>query len=69
LQDIAQKEFEIYDAKWIKGQVCRLKGFGHKNEVIAALKAMSQIEFHNAPPKQLKFSGVGHNPVRLAKGL
>jgi hypothetical protein len=52
---INKDNFEIYNAQWVIEQVCKIKDAEYKADVISALEAMSQIEVHNAPPKEIRF--------------
>ena len=44
-----------YDVRWLTEQVDKIEDVKNKNDMMSALKAMSQIEVHNAPPKKVRF--------------
>ena len=54
-QSINQSHLKKYNAEWVAEQVEKIKDVQFKNDIILAIKTMSQIESHNASPKEAKF--------------
>ena len=52
---INQNTRQIYNAKWIKDQVCTITYNPSKTDIIQALETMSQIELHHAKQTEYKF--------------
>jgi len=53
--NINKNVFKVYDAEWVRKQVYKIKENKIKNDLISALKIMSQIKVHNAQLKDFKF--------------
>jgi len=53
-QNINQGEFKVYNAKWVTEQVNNTD-ITLKSDIVSALDTMSQIEVHNATPKEKRF--------------
>lgn len=53
--NINHNNFEIYNAEWVIQQISKIKDIRCKNDIILALKTMSQVEAHNSLLKENKF--------------
>lgn len=54
-QNIEQDNCKIYNAEWVIAQVHKINDGKLKDDIISALKIMSQVEVHTVPLKKIKF--------------